>query len=372
MRILLLAGAGSIHSVRWANAFVSLGHEVHLVAVNDHKVKKDKIDESVVIHYLRFSSPWGYYLNALELYLLCKKIKPDVINAHYASGYGTLVRMAHIHPYVLSVWGSDVYDFPFQSKINFRTVQRNLEQADAIASTSYVMTNQIRKILKTKNKVIAVTPFGVDIHEFSNEIQPAPKNDNTFLFGTIKKLTYKYGIDYIIKGFDLFLKEWKKKGSVGKIPHLYICGKGENKEDFEKLRDSLGLGEYIDIEGYIAHEVVASKFRSFDVSVFGSELDSESFGVSAVESMACGTPVIATDVDGFTEVVKNGSTGFIVPRKNAKAIAEKMSELYYNDNMRFDFGRNGRMHVIELYDWNKNIKELEKVLIDIVSKYNDI
>lgn len=59
----------------------------------------------------------------------------------------------------------------------------------------------------------------------------------------------------------------EKKGSVGKIPHLYICGKGENKEDFEKLRDSLGLGEYIDIEGYIAHEVVASKFRSFDVSV---------------------------------------------------------------------------------------------------------
>lgn len=362
MKIIILSGADSIHTVRWTNAYAKLGHSVHLISLPNQPIRKDKLIDGVSIHYLKYPSPLGYYLNAIELNRLCKAINPDAINVHYASGYGTLARMSRIHPYVLSVWGSDVYDVPFQSKIKHGIVKRNLRNADALASTSHAMALQIKKVLGSNDIDIAVTPFGVDIHEFSPNVKPVPKDSNVFLFGTIKKLTYKYGIDFIIKGFDIFLKEWIANGSQGKEPHLYICGKGANIKDFIALRDSLGLANYVEIEGYIAHELVASKIRSFDVSCFGSENDSESFGVSAVESMACGVPVIATDVDGFKEVIVDGETGLIVPRKNAVAIAEKMKELYYNPIKRETFGKNGRKRVEKLYSWDDNVLILENEL----------
>lgn len=368
MKIIVLSGADSIHTVRWTNAYAKMGHTVHLVTMPDHIVRKDKLTKDVTIHYLKFPSPYGYYLNAVELNSLCKKINPDVINVHFASGYGTLARLSRIHPYVLSVWGSDVYDVPYQSRLKHGIVKRNLKNADALASTSYAMTLQIKKVLGNENINIAVTPFGVNIEEFSPTVTPAPKDEKTFLFGTIKKLTYKYGIDFIIKGFEIFLKEWKKNGSIGKVPHLYICGKGSNINDFIALRDSLGLSKYVEIEGYIAHELVASKMRSFDVACFGSELDSESFGVSAVESMACAVPVIATDVDGFKEVIVDGETGYIIPRKNAEAIADKMKELYYDSAKRDAFGKNGRLRVEKLYNWEENVFLLENELKKIAKK----
>lgn len=356
----MLSGADSIHTIRWTNAFISLGHEVHLVTMPDHPIRKDKAIDEVNIHYLKYPSPWGYYLNAFELNRLCKKLNPDIINVHYASGYGTLARMSRIHPYVLSVWGSDVYDFPFQGKFNLHTLKRNLVNADAIASTSKSMAEHTKRLLGNQSVDIAITPFGVDTNAFSPCINPAAKEDNVFLFGTIKKLTYKYGIDYIIKGFDIFLKRWKDNGSQGKVPKLYICGKGDKKSEFENLVHILHLQDYITIEGYIAHDLVAAKFRSFDVSIFGSQ--NESFGVSAVESMSCGTPVIVTDVSGFKEVVVDNETGFIVPRCSAEAIADKMEYFYYNENMIKTMGEKGRERVLKRYDWNKNILQLESVL----------
>ena len=194
MKIIVLSGADSIHTVRWTNAYASLGHTVHLITLPDHPVRKDKLNDGVSIHYLKFPSPLGYFLNAIELNRLCKQINPDVINVHFASGYGTLARMSRIHPYVLSVWGSDVYDVPFQSKLKHSIVKRNLKNADALASTSYAMTLQTKKVLGQNDINIAVTPFGVDINEFSPSINPAPKDENVFLFGTIKETITFYPI----------------------------------------------------------------------------------------------------------------------------------------------------------------------------------
>lgn len=362
MKILMLACADSIHTIRWSNAFASLGHQVHLVSMPDHPIKEDETIENVIIHFLRLPSPWGYYLNAFELKRLCNKINPDIINVHYASGYGTLARLSRIHPYVLSVWGSDVYDFPKQNKLNLDILRKNLFNADAIASTSKSMAEYTKRLLNDTSLDIEITPFGVDTNIFSPYIESDIKDDNTFLFGTIKKLTYKYGIDYIIKGFDIFLKRWKDSGGQGKVPKLYICGKGDKKAEFESLIKDLNIQKYVMIEGYIAHDLVAAKFRSFDVSVFGSQCDSESFGVSAVESMSCGTPVIVTDVSGFKEVVIDNETGFIVPRCNAEAIADRMEYFYYNDSIKDIMGQNGRKRVLKLYDWNKNVLQLEYVL----------
>lgn len=362
---MIVTAADSIHAVRWANTFNDRGHEVVFVAIKGHEVRNDSLNSKIKVVYLPVSGSKGYIFNALKLRKIWKAESPDITNAHYASGYGLLVRLARIHPLVLSVWGSDVYDFPMESSFKRKIVIKNLRYADAIASTSNCMAEQVKKLIGAPERNITITPFGVETDVFSPEGPVRLKDNKVFLFGTVKKLTYKYGIDYIIKAFSLFYGHWKKeKKDTDLMPHLFICGKGDDKTDFEKLRDQLGLHDLVEITGYIPHEEIPALLRSVDVFCLGSIKESESFGVAAVEAMSCGVPVIATDVDGFKEVMIDGKTGFIVPKKNEEALAEKMWELYWDSEKRIQLGNNGREHVVQNYEWNNN----SSILIDLLYK----
>ena len=100
-----------------------------------------------------------------------------------------------------------------------------------------------------------------------------------------------------------------------------------------------------------------------------SILNSESFGVVAVEAMACECPVITSDADGFTEVVKDGETGFIVPKRNIEETAKAIQRFIDDPMLRNKMGRKGRKRVIELYDWNKNVENMISIYNAIIHKY---
>ena len=132
MKILFLSAANSIHTVKWINALASRGHEVYLVYNKGHEPKMDQINKNIHQHQLKYKGGVGYYLNAKELRKLKKEISPDIINVHYASGYGTLARKSKLCPILLSVWGSDVYDFPNKSFVNKSILKKNVLHAKKI------------------------------------------------------------------------------------------------------------------------------------------------------------------------------------------------------------------------------------------------
>ena len=369
MKIMMVAAGDSIHAVRWANVFIDKGHDVDFVTLANHRPRIDSFSERVKLFYLKHRGSKGYYLNALELHRIWKRISPDVVNVHYASGYGMLARLAGLRKTVLSVWGSDVYEFPYKNKIANRIVTKNLKGVDAIALTSKCMAAQVEKLIGAASKPIIITPFGVDVNQLCPSEKDSYSNEKKeFTFGIVKKLTYKYGIDYVIKAYAILLDRYMElEDKKLPFPKLFICGKGENKGDFEKLRDKLGLHDYVTIKGYIPHDKIPDVIRSIDVFCLGSN-DSESFGVAAVEAMACGIPIVATDVDGFKEVMVDGYTGYIVPRKDEKVMADKMWELYLDADKRREFGMNGRQHVLKNYSWDENVSTLVTLLEEISKK----
>lgn len=111
MRILIVSAASSIHTVRWVNGLVKRGHGVHLASV--HPAGRHSIDPRVRIHLAPHGGKAKYVVNAGWLRSVAAGVQPDIVNVHYATGYGLLARLAHIDaPTLLSVWGSDVYDSP--------------------------------------------------------------------------------------------------------------------------------------------------------------------------------------------------------------------------------------------------------------------
>ena len=108
------------------------------------------------------------------------------------------------------------------------------------------------------------------------------------------------------------------------------------------------------------------------MDIFVAPSIEESFGVAAVEAMACETPVIVSDADGLKEVIVNNETGFIVSKKDYKTIAEKLKELILNEALRIKFGRNGRKRVLELYNWDNNVKNMIEVYEEIKNEDKSI
>ena len=346
MKVLFISAADSIHTVRWVNSLAERKQDVILVSLPNHRMETNKIREDVKVFYLPVSGTKGYYLNAIALKKIYHRYHPDVVIVHYASCYGTLVRIARIPNVLLSVWGSDVYDFPYQSKLKMKIIKKNLLYAKRLASTSYVMAEQIKKLIG--NVPVSVTPFGVDINLFRKI--PEIKHEG-FIVGTVKTLSPKYGIDIIIKAFRIFCQRVEVTDSV----KLVIYGKGESEQELRELCRNEEIEDKVYFGGFISNDKVPQILNGMDVCCFGSRMDSESFGVAAVEAMACEIPVIATDVDGFTEVISMRESGFIVHRDAPEEMAEYILELYHSAVLRECIGKNGRRRVLQNYNWNNNI-----------------
>lgn len=353
MKVALLSPANSIHTIRWANGLSEEGLDIHVISCHEIEVSNVKYNKNVKVHILKSKAPLAYFSAKAELKQLLFSIQPDILNAHYATGYGFLARLSEFHPLLLSVWGSDVYEFPNKSILHKLFLKKNLKNADAIASTSHCMAVQTAKTYS--HSKIFVTPFGIDDKRF----YPFQKHlNNDFIqIGTVKTLSEKYGIDTLIEAFAISEKQCIKHGINIR---LSIVGSGEDEYKLKMLSKELGLQDKITFAGYIANENIPRVLNSFDIYVALSRWNSESFGVAVLEASACGLPVVVSDADGLKEVVLDLGTGLIVAKDNPQLAADALIKLINDNTLRERLGLNGRKHVLQHYTWEKSLEAMIK------------
>jgi L-malate glycosyltransferase len=354
MKIAFVSSGNSIHVKKLANGLVKHGHSVTLYTLSNHNKLIDDFNKKVKVVILPFGGKTGYYLNAPILRRSLLKNNYDIVNCHYVSGYGTLVRLANVHPIVTSVFGSDVYDYPFKSSSNMKRIIKNLDSAAVITSTSQVMANKVREYYKT-DKHIYVTHFGIDINIFKPISKEKNDNNNAydcFTFGIVKKLEDKYGIGLLIKAFASFLENLEDKSRC----KLIIYGRGSKENNYKALAKELNVQDFVIFKGYIQNELVPEALSKIDVVCLPSQEDSESFGVAAVEAMACAKPLIVSDASGFTEVVEDKICGFIIPKGDQNALIDKMKFCYeMSGDILENMGMNGYHRVQKMFNFEDNI-----------------
>lgn len=362
IKLLMLADLRSTHTKKWADVLSRAGLDVHLFGFT----KAFEKFENVVVHegQVEMETARGsevsfkkskYFLELKRLKSLIKEINPDIVHAHYASSYGLIGALSGRHPFAVSVWGKDVFSFPKQSFLHRKLFEYSLTKADTIFSTSRFMAEETKKYT---NKDIIITPFGVDLTKF----QPVVKEKSEAIkIGIIKLVSPKYGQEFLIRAFAQVTKEIPEK----KL-ELIICGSGEDEEGMKNLAKSLGIMDKVQFTGYVMNEMVHEVHKTLDIEVYPSTNDSETFGVSAVESMACGNPVIASKVGGLQYLFKDGEAGFLVPPKEVDPIVEYLKKLILDETLREKMSLTARKTAEDEYDINKNagvmIKEYERLL----------
>ena len=359
MRIALLGPANSIHLQRWAAALVARGHAVSVVS--QQRVERSLLPTQAEVCWLPHEGQAGYFSNALALRRHLAAWRPDLLNVHYASGYGTTGALAGFRPTLLSVWGSDVYDFPYESAIKGWLVRKVLRRATAIASTSHAMAEQVRR-LTPERRTIAVTPFGVDLARFS--AQPSPCGPLSI--GIVKSLAPKYGVDLLLRAFAGLCADAAVHAAQPAC-RLLIVGDGPQRDELMQLAAQLGITERTQFVGAVAHNEVPHWLHQLDIYAAPSRLDSESFGVAVIEAGACGLPVVVSDAGGLPEVVVAGVTGLVVPRSDVPALQAALKRLVLDAGLRQRLGAAGRAHVERHYEWGHCVDLMERCYADTIA-----
>ena len=359
MRIALLGPANSIHLQRWAAALVARGHAVSVVS--QQRVERSLLPTQADVCWLPHEGQLGYFTNALALRRHLVAWQPDLLNVHYASGYGTTGALAGFRPTLLSVWGSDVYDFPYESAIKGWLVRKVLRRATAVASTSHAMAEQVRR-LTPERRAISVTPFGVDLARFS--AQPSPRGPLSI--GIVKSLAPKYGVDLLLRAFAGLCADAAVQAAQPAC-RLLIVGDGPQRGELQQLAAQLGISERTQFVGAVAHNEVPHWLHQLDIYAAPSRLDSESFGVAVIEAGACGLPVVVSDAGGLPEVVVAGVTGLVVPRSDVPALQAALKRLVLDASFRARLGAAGRAHVERHYEWGHCVDLMERCYADTIA-----
>jgi len=360
MKVLLLSDPNSIHTIRWARSLAESGLDILIfglsycdgLAYKNHNIEVETFGFDIsIIKNEKVSLSKIRYLKAVpKLKKIIRKFKPNILHAHYATSYGLIGALSGFHPFVLSVWGTDVFDFPNKSFFHKKLLEFNLSKADRILSTSHVMA---RETGKYTDKEIEVTPFGVDLDVFAPEMVEGIFSRNDIVIGTVKTLEEKYGIEYLIKAFNIV------KEKHPDLPlKLLIVGGGSLESNYKNLIKELGLVNDTCFVGQVSHDEVPKYHNMISIFVAVSIYNSESFGVAVIEASACQKPVVVSNVGGLPEVVEDGVTGIVVPPRDPQKTAEAIEKLLLDKNLREQMGKSGRERVKKLYDWDENVKQM--------------
>jgi glycosyltransferase involved in cell wall biosynthesis len=135
-----------------------------------------------------------------------------------------------------------------------------------------------------------------------------------------------------------------------------IIGDGNEKNLLIDLCAKLGIKEKVKFTGRIPFNEISNYYNMIDILVNISEY--ESFGVSVVEAMACGKPVIVTNVGGLKEVVKDDTVGLKVNIGDVDDTIKAIERLINDKALYDEIAVNARKHVIEKYNWEDNLKKM--------------
>jgi len=295
----------------------------------------------------------------------------NLIHAHfcYPEGFvGLQVKRNIKKPLIVTAHGRAIqiessinYGLRLNSKIDL-LVRRVIREADRLIVASTFNADLLRSLGAPDDK-IRLIPFGVDLERFYPNLDSSlikrklNVDDDTYIVFCLKSGSKRYGVEYLIRAAPRVLRVHPKV--------IFIVGrKGPLHNYYISLCRELGVLKNFFFVGDIPYNLLPYYYASCNVFVNPSLI--EGFGIVAIEAMASGRPVIATNVGGTTDIIIDGFNGFLVKPKSPDELAEKIIYLLDNPDVSRKIAANGRRTVEEKFSKEKQIKGVLNVYREFI------
>jgi glycosyltransferase involved in cell wall biosynthesis len=298
----------------------------------------------------------------------------DLLHLHYPFYFGAelvwLKALTTGLPYVVTYHQDVLFSGPLHQAEKWHHAllgRRILGQARRILATSmdYARASRLREWLPDR---VQEVPNGVDAQRFhpglrgdalrlQYGLQPS---DRVVLFvGALDQAHYFKGVRVLLQ-------------ALASLPdpgiRLLLVGDGNRRQAYERRAEQLGLSGRVTFCGRVADADLPAHYALCDLLVLPSTTMGEAFGVVLLEAMACGKPIIASNLPGVRSVVSDGQDGLLAEPGNALDLAEKMRALLASPRTRQEMGKRGRGKVEARYNWTIIIPRLERVYYEVLGK----
>ena len=302
-------------------------------------------------------------------------INADLYEAHAVSGYGfpKAIRKQGIdRPFIHTIHGVLADEYEQTKKNGYQTSRSRManyfmhrlakleeqtaQDAKLIVTISNYSLEKIQKHYGVERSKVRIVPNGVDTEKFKpTETQAARRQlglGNTPCVLFVGNLIPRKGLSFLLEAAKKIVKE-------NRDTQFLIVGEGPLKTPLTMSLESADLSGNFKLLGNLKEDALPVIYNCADVFVLPSIQEGQ--GIVLLEAQAAGKPVVAFDVGGIDEAVRNGETGLLVKRGNSEELAEALLSLLADKTWRQKMGGNGRGFVSENFTWDISAQKMLKV-----------
>jgi len=381
------SSGGATHKWELARKLSKMGHEVHVMTYEGTKV------EGAVTHTMKTREKYGFefffklihLLSILRVIIVCN---PDIIytrNVSFAL-LGLLIKRIKKAKLVLELnglfsedWksGKKIYGGVKKLYVDVKNVVWSYleffvaKKADAVIAVAQGIKDILIQRGGDRNKIFVI-PNGANIDMFRqindsaaiNELRNHHGIKNDYIVAFIGNLAPHHGIEYLINSAPIVL-------NVLPNTKFLIVGDGAIKKELINLSERIGVSDEIIFTGRVSYEIVPLYINMADVCVAPFiRARNERIGLSPLkiyEYLACGKPVVASDIKGIGDLLRTSNAGIAVTPEDPVELANAIIKLLKDEELRKQMGKNGRKVAVNNYSWDhtakKTIEVFEKILI---------
>ena len=281
------------------------------------------------------------------------------------------LQQVHTYHSLAAVKYKSVSTIPMIAKTRLQVEKTLLETADRVVATSPQEKEHMRCLVSAKGN-IDIIPCGTEIERFGSIGRSAARRQlgiapETKVVLYVGRFDPRKGVETLVRAVSL--SALRRKGDL----KLIIGGGWREGESDGKERDrigsivqELGISDITSFPGCLSRDILPAYYAAADVCVVPSHY--EPFGLVAIEAMACGTPVVASDVGGLKYTVLPRETGLLAPPKNEAVFAGAIDRLLVDSVWRQQLGQAGRSRVQTYFSWDGIASQLSQLYTQLLEK----
>jgi len=352
-------GGSGVVATELGKVLATRGHSVHVIST-EMPFRLGEFCAGLSFHqvltptYPLFREPQYLLSLANKVVQVAREFRLDVIHAHYAVPHATAALLAKqvlastlssAPKLVATLHGTDITlvgNDPSYSEI----VAYSIEQSDVVTAVSESLKEDTRRELRVTRPIRVIPNFldpGLHRRQVRPELRRRYADDDTRLVIHVSNFRPVKRIDLVMETFDRIRREVPSR--------LLLVGDGPELSTAYRLGRQLGVAHLVDVLG--AQEEVMPLLSIADLFLLPSSL--ESFGLAALEAMACELPVVASRVGGLPEVVEDGVTGFLHDPEDVSGMAATAVALLLDPARRGAVGKAARERVIDQFSGDKAV-----------------
>jgi len=374
MRVLYFSRDYSTHDHRFLTALAKTEHKLFFMRLErrDHPLEDRPLPlEIELVNWAGGNNPFtyanlpGYWVS---LKRVIKKIKPDLIQAGPIQTSALLVALTGFQPLLSVSWGYDLL-LDAEKDVFWRWATHYTLHHSALMVGDCATIRQRAVSYGMDDNFIVTFPWGIDLahfkpidyllttihnqrseasHTLPVEGSQEPQKEAFTILST-RSWEEVYGVDVFARAFVMAAQQ--NDGL-----NLVMLGNGSQAAVLREIFSDGGVLERVSLPGQVSYANLPRYYRSADLYVSASHSDGTS--ISLLEAMACGLPVLVSDIPGNREWVKQGIQGWLFPDGNVNALAQGMINAAQEKDRLSQLGHAARMLVEQRADWSKNFPVL--------------